>query len=323
MRNGRRVAWLPGVFLCGPELGPNEVLFVINPLIFGVNSLSSNAAKRKATVLRHVLAGIGLGLGLLISVPSMAVAAPETVCTLVLTADAGVVLHEAGACETRVTPASTFKIALAVMGYDAGFLLDGTQPLLAYQQDDPKWGGANWTRDTNPTDWMRYSVVWYSQRITRTLGAEALARYAQAFGYGNADFSGDAGEDNGLERAWIASSLLISPQEQAAFLRALVTNDLPASSAAIAQARGIVECAPVESWTVCGKTGTAYPRHADRSFDYARGWCWFVGWAERRGEWLVFVRLTQARERREGSPGNLTRAALLTDWLGLMAEVGR
>ena len=57
--------------------GQDGVLFVIRGLIFGVNSLARNAAKRKAAVLRHVLAGIGLGLGLLISVPSMAVAAPE------------------------------------------------------------------------------------------------------------------------------------------------------------------------------------------------------------------------------------------------------
>ena len=177
--------------------------------------------------------------------------------------------------------------------------------------------------DTNPTDWMRYSVVWYSQRITRALGAEALTRYARAFGYGNADFSGDAGEDNGLERAWIASSLRISPREQAVFLRGLVTEELPASPEAMAAARGIVECAPVEGWTVCGKTGTAYPRRGDRSFDYGRGWGWFVGWAEREGQRLVFVRLTQARERSEGSPGNLTRDAVLAEWPGLMAEIGR
>ncbi|MDZ4310014.1 MAG: class D beta-lactamase [Cypionkella sp.] len=277
----------------------------------------------KAVGLRSVLAGIRLGLGLLMAVPSVAAAAPEMVCTLIVTADSGATSREAGDCETRITPASTFKIALAVMGYDAGFLLDATQPVLAYQQGDPKWGGAKWMRDTDPTDWMRYSVVWYSQRITRALGAEVLTRYAQGFGYGNADFSGDAGQENGLERAWIASSLLISPREQAAFLRALVTDGLPASPAAMAQAREIVECAKVEGWAVCGKTGTAYPRRADRSFDYARGWGWFVGWAERDRERLVFVRLTQARERSEGSPGNLTREALLVEWPGLMAEIGR
>lgn len=271
--------------------------------------------------LRGIIAGIGLGL--LVAMPTKGVAAPETVCTLIVTADAGAVLREDGDCATRVTPASTFKIALAVMGYDAGFLVDATQPVLHYQPGDPKWGGADWTRDTNPTDWMRYSVVWYSQRITQALGADALSRYAQAFRYGNADFSGDAGEHNGLERAWIASSLLISPQEQAAFLRALVMEDLPVSPEAMAQARGIVECAEVESWAVCGKTGTAYPRRKDRSFDYARGSGWFVGWAERYGERLVFVRLTQAREHSDGSPGNLTRDALLADWPGLMTEVGR
>ena len=96
-----------------------------------------------------------------------------------------------------------------------------------------------------------------------------------------------------------------------------------AEIAAMAAARGIVECAPVEGWTFCGKTGTAYPRRADRSFDYARGWGWFVGWAEHEGARRVFVRLMQARERSESSPGHLTREALLAEWPGLMAEIGR
>ncbi|WP_284326945.1 class D beta-lactamase [Cypionkella aquatica] len=249
--------------------------------------------------------------------------APQIVCTLIIAADSGAVLREDGDCATRVTPASTFKIALAVMGYDAGFLESPSQPVLSYQPGDPKWGGANWLRDTDPTDWMRYSVVWYSQRITRALGAETLTRYGQAFGYGNADFRGDPGQDNGLERAWIASSLQISPREQAAFLRALVTDDLPANAAAQAQARSIVECSAIEGWAVCGKTGTAYPRQSNGSFDYARGWGWFVGWADHAGDRLVFVRLTQARARSEGSPGVLARDAFLAAWPADMTELGR
>ncbi len=241
-------------------------------------------------------------------------AASKEVCTLILDAQTGVALVAEGDCETRVTPASTFKIPLAVMGFDAGILTGTNAPVMQFRPGDPDWGGANWTRDTDPAAWMRFSVLWYSQRITHAMGAKALTRYARAFGYGTADFSGDPGFDNGLDRAWIASSLLISPREQAAFLRALVLDGLPVRPDAMRLARDIVERHEVGGWVIHGKTGTAYPRRADRSFDDARGWGWYVGWAERNDRVLVFVRLTQATERSDASPGNLTRDAFLQDW---------
>lgn len=262
----------------------------------------------------RILAGC-LALGL-----SASAASAETVCTLVIDAPTGAVLHEEGDCRSRVTPASTFKIPLAVMAYDAGVLTDAHQPVMAFRAGDPDWGGADWTRDTDPARWMRFSVVWYSQRLTRALGSDALTRYGQAFGYGNADFSGDPGFDNGLERSWIASSLAVSPVEQAAFLRALVLDTLPVRPEAMVQARQIVEAHSVGDWVIRGKTGSAYPRRADRSFDYSRGWGWYAGWAEDGESTLVFVRLTQARERGAGSQGAVTREAVLGEWLGLVGR---
>ena len=225
---------------------------------------------------------------------------------------------EEGDCRSRVTPASTFKVPLAVMAYEAGLLTDAHDPIMTFQAGDPDWGGTNWTRDTDPTDWMQYSVLWYSQRITHAMGEQELTRYARKFAYGNADFSGDPGFANGLDRAWIASSLQVSPLEQAAFLRGLVLDELPVSSQAIQNARGIMQSWRSGNWVIYGKTGAAYPRRADRSFDYARGWGWFVGWAQAEDRTLVFVRLTQASERTEMSPGNLARDALLVDWSGLV-----
>ncbi|WP_074258254.1 class D beta-lactamase [Vannielia litorea] len=254
---------------------------------------------------------------LLLAFATSAEAAPRILCTLVAEAGSGAVLLEEGDCSTRTTPASTFKLALAVIGYDAGFLTGPQAPVLPFRAGDPDWGGANWTRDTNPADWLRHSVVWYSQRITHALGAEALTRYARALSYGNADFSGDPGFSNGLDRAWIASSLAISPREQVAFLNGLVSGTLPVTAAAMAQTRAITQSHATGGWLVHGKTGTAYPRRADRSFDYARGYGWFVGWAEKDGRTLVFARLTQAQERSEGSPGTLTRSRFLADWPGL------
>jgi beta-lactamase class D len=257
---------------------------------------------------------------LILAGPLARAAGAEVVCTLVADAPTGVILIEEGDCSTRVTPASTFKVPLAVMAYDAGILTDARTPVMQFQAGDPDWGGSNWTRDTDPASWMRYSVLWYSQRITHVLGEEALARYARDFRYGTADFSGDPGFENGLERAWIASSLLISPLEQAAFLRALVMDGLPVEPDAMHHAREIVESHPVGDWVLHGKTGTAYPRRADRSFDYARGWGWYVGWAQSGERLLVFVRLTQARQRSDGSPGNLTRDAFLREWPELAAR---
>ncbi|KQS77432.1 class D beta-lactamase [Rhizobium sp. Leaf384] len=250
----------------------------------------------------------------------------DVTCTIMLDAATGKVLVEEGDCATRTTPASTFKIPLALIGYDTKFLKDETTPVLAYQKGDPDWGGANWLRDTNPTDWLRYSVVWYSQRITRDLGRDTLERYARAFQYGNADLSGDPGFDNGLERAWIASSLQISPREQVAFLRGLVNGTLPVGAEAIEKTRRIVERRDAGDWTLHGKTGAAFPRRADRSFDYAHGWGWYVGWAEQKGHAdgaVVFARLIRTREQTKTSPGVLTRDALIAQWPALSRTLGR
>lgn len=265
-------------------------------------------------MLRALLIVLATTLGVAESLPAHA----ATLCTLLIDADTGEALLDEGDCTTRVTPASTFKIPLAVMGFDAGLLTGPDAPVLSFRPGDPDWGGANWTRDTSPAAWMVHSVLWYSQRLTRDMGQDTLARYARAFGFGNADFSGDPGLDNGLERAWIASSLEVSPHEQAAFLRALLLDALPVAPAAMRRTRALLETHPVNDWTLRGKTGTAYPRRADRSFDYARGWGWYVGWATRADRRVIFVHLTQQSERGPLSPGIAARDAFLRDWPALV-----
>ncbi len=246
----------------------------------------------------------------------------KTLCTLVSDAATGRVLLEEGDCRTRVTPASTFKVPLAVMGFDSGFLKDAHTPTLPYKAGDVDWGGAAWRQPTDPTRWLKYSVVWYSQRITHALGAKALAEAAQRFGYGNADFSGDPGRDNGLDRAWIASSLKVSPQEQVAFLGKLVTGRLPASDHAMSETGKIVESvAAGDGWVVHGKTGTAYPRTPDGGFNRARAYGWYVGWAEKGGRVVVFARLTQDEEVDKVPAGPRVRADLVKAWAALAAAL--
>ena len=239
----------------------------------------------------------------------------KTICMLVADAETGAVVLEQGDCRSRVTPASTFKIALSLMGYDAGVLKSATAPRLPFRKGDVDWGGANWTQTTDPARWMKYSVVWFSQRIAAQLGVTTLERYARALDYGNADFAGDEGKNNALERAWISSSLKISPAEQVAFLRRLVKRSLPVSARAIDMTRAIVETTPVkDGWTIAGKTGSAYPRRADGAFDRTKGWGWFVGWATKGERVFVFARLDQDERRESLSAGIRTKKALLRAW---------
>ncbi len=244
----------------------------------------------------------------LVSAP--AAAETQTLCTLVADAATGKVIHSEGpACDRRTTPASTFKIALSLMGYDSGFLKDAHNPALPFREGYVDWVPA-WRQTTDPARWLEKSVVWYSQRITRALGAERFAAYTRAFDYGNADVSGDPGKENGLDRAWLTSSLKISPREQVTFLRRLVKRDLPVSARAFEMTEVIADYGVRAGWHVYGKTGAARSRDADGNIRRGKPYGWFVGWAEKGGRAIVFARLIQEDRRRPGSPGSRARDAL-------------
>ncbi len=237
-----------------------------------------------------------------------------TICTVIADAKDGKVLFEQGDCRTRVTPASTFKIPLALMGFDSGFLKDEHTPSLPFRNGYPEWGGDDWRQPADPERWLKYSVVWYSQQITQHLGARRLNSYAKAFGYGNADFSGDPGKNNGLERAWIISSLKISPLEQVVFLRKLVNRQLPVTPHAFDMVSKIIETRQAAGgFTAQGKTGMAYPRKADGEFDEARAYGWFVGWATQGNQKVVFARLDQDTRQEKSSASFRARDAFLAE----------
>ncbi len=244
-------------------------------------------------------------------------------CTLVSDAKTSAVLMQTGDCTTRITPASTFKLAISLMGFDAGYLHDAHTPILDYAPGDPDWGGANWLQPTDPARWIKYSVVWYSQRITHALGASKVEDYTRAFRYGNVDLSGDPGKGNGLDRAWIGSSLKISPTEQAAFLQRLVNRTLPVSRYAMDMTAqlALIDERP-QGWAIHGKTGMAYPRDANGVSDEAHGYGWFVGWAMKAGRTLVFVRLVQDERAGGISAGLRAREEVLRDWGRLIDQTG-
>jgi beta-lactamase class D len=236
-----------------------------------------------------------------------------TLCTAVADAATGQMLKQEGVCDTRATAASTFKIAISLMGFDAEVLQDAHTPALSFVEGYPDWNPV-WRSTTDPAKWMQDSVVWYSQQVTTALGEERFRRYVRAFQYGNEDVSGDPGKDNGLTHAWLSSSLEISPLEQLAFLRKIVRRELPVSAHAYAMTRTLTDIGLQPSgWHVYGKTGAGASRHPDGTLVLGQPWGWFVGWATKGDRTVVFARLTKATERPSVPPGLAARDAVLRD----------
>lgn len=251
----------------------------------------------------------------------LAGAARADTCTLVTELDTGRVLKREGDCERRSSPASTFKVPLSLMGYDAGILEDEDEPAWPYKPEYKSWNKA-WKATKNPRSWLKDSVVWYSHVLTRELGEQRFKRYADAFQYGNRDVSGDEGKDNGLTRAWLsASSLQISPVEQIAFFRKLLKRELPVSAKAHDMTLAIMPKFPLaDGWTAYGKTGTGFQPLRDGSFDRSRQFGWFVGWAQKGERKVLFARLIRD-ERKENSVASFrARDSLLADLPALIAD---
>jgi beta-lactamase class D len=242
-------------------------------------------------------------------------------CTLLVDAATGDALVKQGdGCDVRNSPASTFKVALSVMGYDAGILRDAHAPAWPYKEEYKAWR-ESWKQTTDPTYWLKESVVWYSQQLTQKLGMKRFQRVVDAFDYGNHDLSGDPGRHNGLTRAWLSSSLQISPAEQIAFLRKLLARKLPVSARAQEMTMEIMPTFPLaDGWTVQGKTGTGEQRKADGALDDDRQFGWFIGWARKGDRLLVFARLIKDQTHIESPAGFRARDTLLADLPALLAR---
>lgn len=290
-------------------------------LAFGGVSPDTLAARveliRAPGAARHAALARGAGLAILALVfganlalqPALAWSSRPAsfACTLMLDAASGARLVEQGDCAVRATPASTFNIAVSLVGYDAGILVDAHTPALPFKQGYTDWLPA-WRTTTDPTTWIRNSTVWYAQQVTTRLGAPGLQSYLRRFDYGNQDLSG------GVTDAWIGSSLQISGQEQAAFLRKVVKRELGLAPHAYDMTSTLLRLPTLPNgWEVYAKTGTAVLESPDGASEPPRSYGWFVGWASKNGRTVVFTRLVLDRQDPQRAAGPLLKEAFLRE----------
>ncbi|MFN7038700.1 MAG: class D beta-lactamase [Alphaproteobacteria bacterium] len=198
--------------------------------------------------------------------------------------------YNSNRCKEQISPCSTFKIPLSLMGFDSGILKDEDTPKWEFKPEYPAVIESH-AKDQTPKSWLSNSVVWYSQILTKKLGMEKFKEYVSKFDYGNQDVSGNLGKDDGLTRSWLDSSLKISANEQIEFLKKLITYKLPISKESINHTKNnmfIEEFAG--GWKLYGKTGSATHKNPDGSDKNAKtGFGWFVGILEKEDQTYIFA----------------------------------
>ncbi len=230
----------------------------------------------------------------------------------------GKIVQQEGACSLHQAPCSTFKIAISLMGFNEGILIDAHHPEWPFKEGYADYLDV-WKQPQNPTTWIKNSCVWYSQVITQKLGMERFKQYVQSFNYGNEDVSGDKGANNGLTRAWLSSSLRISPQQQMAFITHLEQGKLPVSAHAIAMTKKILLAEELPgNWKLFGKTGSGYYLNDDGSKQLDKQVGWFVGWAQKEKRTIYFVQFVVEKDNKDFSTGRHAREQVRQKIMGLM-----
>ena len=171
------------------------------------------------------------------------------------------------------------------MGFESGVLKTAHDPIwkpekpvtfLKYYHDGKQ----------SPSSWMRWSMPWYSQILTKKIGMKKFSDYINRMNYGNMDLSGDAGQSNGLTDSWLSSSLKITPIQQIEFIEKLAKNELVFSKQSQAKTKDLIKLMEAGSWggwNLHGKTGSSDFDKVNIREGY------FVGFAEKNGSIISYV----------------------------------
>ena len=174
----------------------------------------------------------------------------------------------------RFMPASTFKIANAVIGLELGAITDETE---VFRWDGKPKPVAAWERDHTLDSGMQASAVWMFQEVARRIGKARMREWIDRLDYGNRDISG------GIDLFWLQGGLRVSAMEQVQFLHRLAEGRLPATQRAQRLVRNALVVEKTRTHTLYAKTGT---------IDSGRNAItWWVGWVERKGRPVAYFAL--------------------------------
>lgn len=198
---------------------------------------------------------------------------------------------------TRVAPASTYKIYIALAGLDSGII---TPERSQISWDGQKNGLDAWNADQTLESAMQHSVNWYFQAIDAQLGLPAIQDYVRQIGYGNQQVNGDTAA------YWLNSSLKISPVEQVEMLRKLYDNEFPFSPENVETVKNSIRLFSTAEGSFYGKTGT-------EAVDGQNISGWFIGFLEKDGHTYFFATNLQKEGDATGAAATELTFSILSD----------
>ncbi|MDX6742354.1 class D beta-lactamase [Actinocorallia sp. A-T 12471] len=173
---------------------------------------------------------------------------------------------------TRLIPASTFKIPHSLIALETGVIRDEFEviPYGGQPQQFPEW-----EQDMNLRDAVRASNVPVFQTLARRIGLHRERVWADRLQYGDREIGPV------VDRFWLDGPLEISAVEQTRFLARLARQELPVARRHQLTVRDILKSEEKEGYALFAKTGWGMSTEPNIG--------WWVGWVERGGELFTFA----------------------------------
>lgn len=183
---------------------------------------------------------------------------------------------EAGGCDRELGPASTFKIAHALIGLELG-KLDSAEHVFPW--DGREYTVPSWNQDHTLRSAMEVSCVPCFQSLARSIGREEMSRMLVLLGYGNENPGGP------IDSFWLEpGALRVTQRQQLSFLRKLAHGELPVRKGAADVAIDVIPSTSGDGWTLRGKTGGLMGEEPVG---------WYVGWLESGEQKIYFATVLQ------------------------------
>lgn len=189
----------------------------------------------------------------------------------------------------QFAPASTFRIANALLALDAGIVksLDEAIPYHSkqYRNDESAvpyfYGGPlkrddPWNRKLELRKAMRVPYTSIFRGLARQLGIQQMRDGMTKLAYGNMQVG------HQVDRCWRDGTLRISAIEQAEFLAKLAQGKLPVTQNALEKTRELTLSEKTETYRLYSKSGSLVTAESKRLG-------WWIGWIERENKVFSFA----------------------------------
>jgi beta-lactamase class D len=211
-------------------------------------------------------------------------------------------VSDAAECAVRTAPASTFKVPHALVALDLGVVKDPGARV--------RWDGSDqpfdrWERDHSLDSAVKSSVFWFFQSTARSIGRERMLAGLTRLGYTKDTFEGD------VASFWVNGDLAVSAAEQLAFLRRMMSYELPfrrrdvdAVKEAFRMPEGkITNASGVHDFGLRWGRGAVVRAKTGNATVKGERVSWLIGHIESAGRQYVFVGRVRARGSLPGTAG--------------------